>query len=134
MAYAWSLLLVSTLSVADHSVYPATDWEKRTPEEAGLSAEKLRALADLVGGRGCVVREGYLVHTWGDPAKSGDIASAVKPIISTLLLLAVQQGKLASVDAKVADFEPRLRGLNRGKDAAITWRHLASQTSGYGLS
>ncbi len=120
-------------SAAGKPVYPAANWEKCTPEEAGLSADKLRALAELAGGRGCVVRHGYLVHTWGDPAHSGDIASAVKPILSTLLLLAVQQRKIASVDAPVADFEPRLRDLNRDKDARITWRHLASQTSGYGL-
>jgi CubicO group peptidase (beta-lactamase class C family) len=118
---------------AKRPAYPAADWEKRTPEQVGLSAEKLTALAELAGGRGCVVRHGYLVHAWGDPAKSADIASAVKPVISTLLLLAVQDGKLSSVDAKVADFEPGLLKLNRGKDAGITWRHLASQTSGYGL-
>ena len=121
-------------ATADQLVYPAADWEKRTPETVGLSADKLKALAELAGGRGCVVRHGYLVYTWGDPAKSGDIASAVKPVISTLLLLAVQQGKVKGVDAKLADFEPRLRALNRGKDATITWRHLASQTSGYGLA
>jgi CubicO group peptidase (beta-lactamase class C family) len=95
--------------------------------------DKLKALAELAGGRGCVVRHGYLVYTWGDPARSGDIASAAKPILSTLLLLAVQQKKIKDVDAKLADFEPRLRGLDRGKNAGITWRHLASQTSGYGL-
>lgn len=118
---------------AEPPVYPAAEWEKRTPGQVGLSAEKLKAIADLAGGRGCVVRHGYLVYTWGDAAKSGDIASAVKPVISTLLLLAVQDGRLKSVDAKVADFEPGLLKLNRGKDAGITWRHLASQTSGYGL-
>jgi CubicO group peptidase (beta-lactamase class C family) len=115
-------------------VYPSTDWEKCIPERVGLAADKLKALAKLVGGRGCVVRHGYLVFTWGDIAQSGDIASAVKPIISTLLLRAVQQQKIKSIDAKVADFEPRLRDLNHGKDADITWRHLASQTSGYGLT
>ena len=115
-------------------VYPAAEWEKRTPEQVGLSADKLQALAGLAGGRGCVVRHGYLVYAWGDPAKSGDIASAVKPVVSTLLLLAVQRGKIKDVDAKLADFEPRLCTLNRGKDAGITWRHLASQTSGYGLA
>jgi CubicO group peptidase (beta-lactamase class C family) len=118
----------------ERPVYPAAEWEKRTLEQVGLSAEKLQALAGLVGGRGCIVRHGYLVYAWGDPAKSGDIASAVKPVVSTLLLLAVQQGKVKGVDGKVADFEPRLRALNRGKDAGITWRHLASQTSGYGLA
>src|SRR5262249_37705922 len=101
--------------------YPGADWEKRTPAETGLSAAKLQALAQLVGGHGCVVRQGYLVYTWGDPARSGDIASAVKPILSTLMLLAVQQGKIASADARVADFEPRIRTLNGGKDAAISW-------------
>jgi CubicO group peptidase (beta-lactamase class C family) len=121
-------------SAADEITYPDKDWQRRTPDEVGLLADKLRALARLVGGRGCVVRHGYLVFTWGDITKSGDIASAVKPIISTLLLLAVQHGMLKSVDAKVVDFEPRLRDLNHGEDAAITWRHLASQTSGYGLT
>jgi len=114
-------------------VYPGATWETRAPEEVGLSRAKLDALRDWVGGRGCVVRHGYLVYTWGDVAKSGDIASAVKPVISTLLMFAVQEGKLKSVDDKVADFEPRLKTLNGGKDAGITWRHLASQTSGYGL-
>ena len=115
-------------------VFPGADWDKRRPEEVGLSGAKLQELAKLVGGRGCVVRHGYLVFTWGDASKSGDIASAVKPVISTLLLLAVQDGKLKGVDESVADVEPRLRELNHGKDAAITWRHLASQTSGYGLA
>jgi CubicO group peptidase (beta-lactamase class C family) len=121
-------------AAGNEPVYPGADWPTGPPEKAGLSTDKLQALAELAGGRGCVVRHGSLVFTWGDPAKSGDIASAVKPIISTLLLLAVQQGKLESVDAHVADFEPHLRGLNDNKDAAMTWRHLASQTSGYGLS
>jgi CubicO group peptidase (beta-lactamase class C family) len=115
-------------------VYPGAAWETRTPEEAGLSRAKLDALRDLVGGRGCVVRHGYLVYSWGDVTRSADVASAVKPVLSTLLLLAVQEGKLRGVDDPVVDFEPRLRALNGGKDAAITWRHLASQTSGYGLA
>lgn len=118
---------------APRPVYPAAEWEKRAPDQLGLSAEKLKALAQLAGGNGCVVRHGYLAFSWGNPASSEDIASAVKPVISTLLLLAVQNRKLASVDAKVSDFEPGLLKLNRGKDAGITWRQLASQTSGYGL-
>ena len=39
---------------AGQPVYPAAEWEKRTPEQVGLSAEKLKALGDLTGGRGCV--------------------------------------------------------------------------------
>lgn len=116
------------------ATFPAAKWEERAPRDVGLAVEKLEALRDLVGGRGVVVRQGYQVYSWGDVGQSGDIASAVKPVISTLLLLAVQEGKLKSVDEPVAAFEPRLKSLNDGKDAGITWRQLASQTSGYGLT
>lgn len=115
-------------------VCPGDRWDVRTPGEVGLDPFKLRDLAELVGGRGCVVRYGYLCSAWGDVTRSADVASAMKPVISTLLLLAVQEGRLTSVDALVADYEPALKGLNGGKDARITWRHLASMTSGYGLA
>src|SRR5262249_42570517 len=112
---------------------PGASWETRRPQEVGLAPARLDALRDLVGGRGCLARRGFLCYTWGDAARSADVASAVKPVISTLLLMAVHEGKLAGVDDRVADGEPQLRMLNGGKDAGITWRHLASQTSGYGL-
>jgi CubicO group peptidase (beta-lactamase class C family) len=126
--------VTGSLTRGSREVFPGAEWETRAPEQVGLNVAKLDALRDLVGGRGCVVRGGCLVYAWGDQAKSEDVASAVKPIISMLLLMAVQEGKLKGVDEKVADAEPRLRDLNGGKDAGITWRHLASQTSGYGLS
>lgn len=75
-----------------------------------------------------------MVFEWGDATKSSDVASAFKPLLSTLLLIAVQEGRLTNVDEAVARFEPRLNSLNDGKDARITWRQLASQTSGYGLA
>jgi len=114
-------------------VFPDAAWERRPPAAVGLDPARLAALVDLVGGRGCLVRRGYLVFEWGDTARAGDVASACKPVISTLLLLAIQEGRIGSVDDPVANFEPRLRELNGGKDATITWRHLAHQTSGYGL-
>lgn len=125
--------LFSLAAQAGTNVFPAAHWEQRTPEQAGLSREKLDALKQLVGGRGCVARHGCMVFSWGDQSKSSDVASAFKPVLSTLMLMAVQEGRLNSVDELVADFEPRLKTLNKGKDAGITWRHLASQTSGYGL-
>jgi CubicO group peptidase (beta-lactamase class C family) len=115
------------------NIFPGKQWQTCSPEAAGLSGEKLAALTNLVGGRGCVVRRGWLAFTWGDSAKSSDVASAFKPLLSTLLWVAIQEHRLPGPDALVADFEPRLGTLNDGKDAAITWRHLASQTSGYGL-
>jgi CubicO group peptidase (beta-lactamase class C family) len=75
------------------------------------------ALAAHVGGRGCVVRRGALAYTWDDPALSGDLASARKPISSTLLLCAVQEGKLRGVD-------DRSRQLSRGCESSTVARTL----------
>jgi len=108
---------------------PGASWEEKTPEQVGLLREKLDQLRDLAGGRGCVVRKGFLVYSWGDVSKSADVASAFKPVLSTLMLLAVQDGLLKGMDERLSDVEPRLTG----KNAAITWKQLASQTSGYGL-
>ncbi|MBM3876949.1 MAG: hypothetical protein FJ386_09560 [Verrucomicrobia bacterium] len=119
---------------AGSSVFPGKCWQECTPAEARLSAGKLATLSELAAGRGCVVRHGKVAFTWGDQTRSYDVASAMKPVISTMLFLAIAEGRLASPDARVADFEPRLLALPNGKDAAITWRHLASQTSGYGLT
>lgn len=116
---------------------PGERWEERTPEAVGLSPPTLDALAAHVGGRGCVVRHGYLAYSWDHLAGKEPvnfIQSTRKPIISTLLLVAVQEGLIGSVDDPVVAFEPRLRNLPGDKDERITWRHLASQTSGYGWS
>ena len=129
-----ALLFASPARADDALAWPEKQWTWREPQDVGLSPKELDALRDLVGGRGCVVRHGCMVYSWGDQSKSGDVASAMKPVLSTLMLMAVQDGRIESVDEPLAKWEPRLRELNDGKDAAITWRHLASQTSGYGLA
>jgi len=129
-----SLLLAGVGVNGEAGVFPGAQWKTRAPDQVGLSREKLEAIGKFVGGRGCVVRHGYMVYSWGDQSKSSDVASAFKPVLSTLMLMAVQEGRLKSPDDLVADIEPRLKSLNNGKDAGITWRHLASQTSGYGLA
>ena len=119
------------------SVYPGVSWERRAPEDVGLSPAKLDAFGDFVGGRGCVVRHGCMVYTWGDVSKRGDIASAAKPWYSHFLFKALEDGKIPSLDQKVAEWEPRLNDINQGlghKDRDITWRHMANQISCYGLA
>lgn len=128
------LLFASCVGGAAAEHWPGQHWETASPAEVGLDSAALAELRDLVGGDGCVVREGRMVFTWGKPDRSRDMASAFKPLLSTLLFVAIQEKRLHNPDRPVADFEPRLRGLNQGKDAGITWRQLASQTSGYGLS
>jgi hypothetical protein len=119
------------------SVFPGATWETRTPEQAGLVAAQLDEVKNFVGGRGCVVRGGYLVYTWGDTTKRGDVASAAKPWYAHFLIKAVEEKLLPGVDARAVEFEPRLASLNPEldfKDRRITFRHFATQTSCYGVS
>jgi len=117
--------------------FPGATWDRRTPEEAGLSSTALDALRDHVGGRAVVVRGGTIVYGWGDEARRADVASAAKPIYAHFLYEAVEEGRIASVDALVVDTEPRLGSINAAlgfKDREMRWRHLANQTSCYGVS
>ena len=111
-------------------------WRAATAEEVGMDAAKLNAWSEWLGGNGCVVRQGRMVHRWGAATAVTNIWSASKAIYGYLLVRAVEQGRLASLDEAVVEVEPRLAGLNLElgeKDRKMTWRHLLQQVSGYGL-
>jgi len=116
--------------------FPGEHWQTKRPDEVGLDQTRLDAAARLAGGRGCVVRYGYLVYIWGDHTKASDVASACKPFYSHLLFEAIEDGKLAGPDEKVIRWQPVLGGLNRSlgyKDRQMTFRHLAYQTACLGF-
>lgn len=123
------LLALAALG-APAGLTPGTHWEVREPSEAGLDPARLDVLRDLVGGRGCVVRGGALVYSWGDISARADVASAAKPLYAHLLLHAVEAGLIPSLDQPLSAHLPELEG----KDRAITWRHCANQISCYGVS
>lgn len=139
-ALATAALLAMTATAAPAALpttQPAKHWATTRPADAGLDATSLDRFRDAIGGRGCIVRHGYMVCTWGDASKAGDVASAAKPVYSHLLLRAVVDGRIPSLDEAVVRHEPRLGELNADlgfKDRRITWRHLANQTSCYGVS
>lgn len=115
---------------------PGAEWVRKEPGAVGLDASHLAEFSKFVGGRGCVIRHGYLVHSWGDASRRADIASAAKVFYSHFLFKAVEDERIGSLDEKVIRWEPRLGNLNEQlgfKDAAITWRHFANQTSCYQL-
>jgi len=118
------------------AVYPGREWAAKQPAEVDLSAEKLKAFSDYVGGFGCVVRHGYMVYTWGDASRRMDVASAAKPVYAHFLFKAVENKRIPDFDEMVSKWEPRLKGINEAldyKDSRITWRHMANQISCYGL-
>jgi len=120
-------------------VFPGQHWEQKTPAQVGLDAAKLEAFArslqqssgrrgekpDTI--RGVVIKDGYLVYAWGKQDAGGGWFSASKPVLSTLLFFAIQQGKLKGVDDLVGDW----RWALSAKDRTMTFRHLADMTSGY---
>jgi CubicO group peptidase (beta-lactamase class C family) len=81
----------------------------------------------MLGSSGCIVKDGYLVKTWGDIDKKHDWFSSAKPIFSTLLFFAIHEDRISSVDEKISKWDWPLKG----KDRDITFRHLANMTSGY---
>ncbi|HSH44062.1 MAG TPA: serine hydrolase [Arenicellales bacterium] len=114
-----------------NEAWPVPYWQYREPADVDMDKDELVAMSNLVGGHGVVIRHGFIVHSWGHPDYSHDIASAMKPVLSILLLIALQEGLIDSVDEPLVRYEPRLADVHGGE--RITWRHLANQTSGYGL-
>jgi CubicO group peptidase (beta-lactamase class C family) len=117
---------------ADHAmageiVFPGSSWVVKTPQELGLDGGRLDAVAAALGSRGCIVKDGYVVKTWGSQSEKGDWASSAKPVLSTLLMFARKEGKIKSFDQPIADFGWELLP----KDRTMTFRHLATMTSGY---
>ncbi len=84
--------------------FPGKSWEQREPASLGLDASTLDQLAKQLGGRGCVVKDGYVVKSWGDQAQVTDVLSSAKPVLSTLLFFAIEEGVVKSVDQPIADF------------------------------
>ena len=123
-------------SVLHGQVFPDKTWTRRAPADVGMDAAGLDAFANFLGGRGCVVRHGYMIYEWGDQAIRQDVASACKPVIAHLLFKAVEEGKIPSLDQRVEEWVPCLKDINAAldhKDRAITFRHMATQTSCYGV-
>ena len=74
-----------------------------------------------------MIKDGYVVKTWGDQAQLGDWFSSAKPVLSTMLFFAVEEGLVKSVDQPIAEFGWELKQ----KDRTMTFRHLGAMTSGY---
>jgi len=135
-------LTICAAGTAPASVFPREHWEHRSPSEVGLNPTRLEEFASFIEAGtdnpsderhrriGCVVRDGYMVYSWGDQSTKLDWFSSSKPVVSTMLLFAVHSGLLPNVDARIADLGWPLIEKDRG----MTFAHLANQISGYALA
>ncbi|TMI85291.1 MAG: serine hydrolase [Bacteroidetes bacterium] len=70
---------------------------------------------------------GVLKHSKDD---LHDIRSISKSIVSACIGIAIQQGKIKSVDQKVFDFFPEYAKLDTGMKSLLTIKHLLTMSSG----
>ena len=136
---------IATASGPAPVVFPGRQWVQRPPAELGVDPVKLQAFIDHLctpsdhrkwgptakqnDFAGVIVKDGYVIASWGAPEGRFNWASSAKPLMATLLLLAVQEGLLASVDSRIADLGWPLSD----KDQSMTFAHLANMVSGYSL-
>ncbi|MEZ6048186.1 MAG: serine hydrolase [Planctomycetaceae bacterium] len=130
---SFSLVHSAEQSEDVQQIFPGKTWEKRTPAEVGLNADLIDQFAEKVGGDGVIIRDGYLIKSWGNPQRRRDWASSCKPVVATLLMFAIQEGRLKSPDDLVRPWvQRRWPGKDLvEKDRSMTFRHLADMTSGY---
>lgn len=133
-------------------VFPGVSWDLKTPAEAGFDEPKLLQvrkwlidISDGAGWRVMIVRGGYLTAEWNEGINRStriSQASIDKSFISCCLGIAIYEGRIKSLDDPVVDYFPEMMDIGREegprpgryafeKDRAITFRQLASQTSGY---
>jgi CubicO group peptidase (beta-lactamase class C family) len=107
-------------------VFPEQKWNEQPADALCRHPGALDQFTQAVGGSGVIIKNGYLIKSWGNPAGRTMWASATKPVLSTLLFFAAQENRL-NINSQVKDFIPELQS----KDQAITFHHLANMTSGY---
>jgi hypothetical protein len=134
-------------------VFPGKTWQRLPPADLGFSAERLDRVAAWLYELAqadepfhfIITRYGYLVAEWNkdiDSNKHQSQASAAKSYYSSMLGIAVKQGKLPSLDAKVVDYYPEMMDVPPGegpkpgrhafvKDRQITFRQLICNCSGF---
>jgi CubicO group peptidase (beta-lactamase class C family) len=119
--------------------WPTKEWAASSPEEQGMSSERFARLVEFGGSNDMdsllVTRHGRIVlEATYAPFRAGlkhRINSATKSVISTLIAMAIRDGRLDSTDRRVVDFfaDRSIANLDEQKKT-ITIRHLLDMTSG----
>jgi CubicO group peptidase (beta-lactamase class C family) len=136
LGYGAAACVVAGAAAAAAEYWPtAGGWETVEPAAAGFDPQGLNAALDaamadrsadiLVLRAGRIVAERYAPDA--NVERKQQIASAAKSMVSVLVGVAIDQGKIRSLDQSAADFIAPWRGTPK---SAITIRHLLTMTSG----
>jgi CubicO group peptidase (beta-lactamase class C family) len=110
--------------------WPTAEWQTTPPEEQGMDVHALEQITAYVRDSGLpvdsviVVRHGYIVYEkyfgaqW-DVNTVHNIFSCTKSIMGSLVGIALQHGKISSLDDRMVDYFPNrtIRNLNERKKA-----------------
>ena len=128
------------------------EWRIADPRTAGFHPDRLerarRWQEERLGGapyRALVVRDAGIVAEWVSGIERDavvTIASAAKSIYANLLGIAVAEGRIGSIEDRVAEYYPEMLDVPEGrgpkpgryafeKDRDITFEQIISNTSGY---
>jgi CubicO group peptidase (beta-lactamase class C family) len=139
-ALTWQAMRSSTSGVSAPDYWPTTGWQSSTPESQGIDSDKLAELLLAIQEKNIqvhsllIIRNGYVVADATfypyDGQTPHNVASVTKSLMTTLIGIAVDQGKLSLNDKMVSFFpDHSIANLDQRKEK-ITVRHLASMSSG----
>lgn len=138
---ATSALFCAPLATAQQTTYPwpTKEWPTSSPEEQGMSSERLARLVDFGSSNNMdsllVTRHGRIVleATYAPfrPGLKHRVNSVTKSVVGSLVAIALRDGRLDSTDRRMLDFfaDRTIANLDERKKA-ITIRHLLDMTSG----
>jgi len=138
-----ALALVACLSAGGgrpRDYWPTRGWRESEPSAQGLDPQVLEGLAAFITGNLpltsslLVVRHGYIVYEryfQGDRDTPRPLWSVTKSVLSTLVGIALAEGRIRSVDQPMLDFFPELAGKPLDPEVRkITLRHLLTMSDG----
>jgi len=134
--------LVKPEQVSTQTYWPTQGWRTSTPEEQGFDstklAEGLQAIQELnipidsllVIRNGSVILDAYFYNPY-DGTFPHDMASVTKSVMTTLIGIAVDQGRI-QLDQSMLSFFPDRKIANLDdRKKNITVRHLAGMVNGF---
>ncbi len=132
-------LLLSCSSETSTNYWPTSGWKTISPKKVGMDEkvlEQLNSVQDELGKIGSIiaVRHGYIAYEKYYIGSAATIASGfsiTKSVISSLIGIAIKQGKIESIEQRMVDFFPNNQLLSADPIAqTITLRHLLTMSDG----
>ena len=128
--------------VSTTTYWPAQDWRTSTPEEQGLDSVKLAEALQVIQENNIaidslmMIRNGYKVldanfYNPYDGTFPHDMASVTKSIMTTLIGIAADQGKIDLDQSLVSFFPDRIIANMDVLKEKVTIRHLAGMVNGF---